>query len=74
VAPRARLERTGAAFIVCLRGHQVVEVDHRAIAMVSRTVSRLRVYRGEVDPGAILAWEIGQDVLQFGNQIRELRG
>jgi hypothetical protein len=54
-----------------LRGHQVVEVDHRAITMVAKTGSQLRVYRGAVDPGVVLAWEIGPDVLQFGNQIRE---
>jgi len=58
VAPRARVGRIGAAFLVALRGHQVVDVDHRAITMVARTSARLRVHRGEVDPGAVLAWEI----------------
>jgi hypothetical protein len=57
IAPRARVGRIGAAFLVALRGHQVVEVDHRAITVVTRTSARLRVYRGEVDTGAVLAWE-----------------
>ena len=48
----------GAAFLVTLRGHQVVEVDHRAILMVARTGARLRAYRGEVDPEVVLAWEL----------------
>jgi hypothetical protein len=59
VAPRARVGRTGAAFLVGLRSHQVVKVDHRPITMVSRTGARLRHYRGEVDTGAVLAWELG---------------
>jgi hypothetical protein len=59
-APRARLSATGVGFLVALRAHQVVEVDHRAITMVARTSARLKVYRGEVDPGAVLAWEISQ--------------
>jgi hypothetical protein len=50
----------GAAFLVGLRGHQAVEVDHRAITMVARTSARLKVYRGELDPGVVLAWEIRQ--------------
>jgi hypothetical protein len=58
VAPRARVGRMGAAFLVALRGHQVVEVDYRAITMVVRTSARLRVYRGEVDAGAVLAWDL----------------
>jgi len=58
VAPRARLSRMGAAFLACLRGHHVVEVDHRAITMVTRTSSRLRVFRGEPDAGVVLAWEL----------------
>jgi hypothetical protein len=33
----------------------VVEVDRRAITMVARTAARLRVYRGDPDPGAALA-------------------
>jgi hypothetical protein len=48
----------GAAFLVALRGHQVVGVDHRAITMVPRTGSRLKAYRGEVDPAAVLAWKL----------------
>jgi hypothetical protein len=48
----------GAAFLVALRGHQVVEVDHRAITMVARTSSRLRVFRSEPDPDVVVAWEL----------------
>ncbi len=58
VAPRARVGRMGAAFLVALRGHQVIEVDAKAITMVARTAARLKVYRGEVDPDAVVAWEI----------------
>jgi hypothetical protein len=58
VAPRARVGRMGAAFLVALRGHQVVEVDRHAITMVSRTAARLRLFRGEADPGVVLAWKL----------------
>jgi hypothetical protein len=58
VAPRARVGRMGAAFLVALRGHQVVEVDHGAITMVARTSARLKVYRGDDDPNVVLAWEL----------------
>jgi hypothetical protein len=64
LAPRARLSAMGAAFIVCLRGHQVVEIDAKAITMVSRTAARLRLYRGEVDPDAVLAWEAPTSLAQ----------
>jgi hypothetical protein len=57
-APRARLSATGVGFLATLRAHQIVEIDHRAITMVARTSARLRVYRGEVDPDVVLAWEI----------------
>jgi hypothetical protein len=60
IAPRARVGRMGAAFLVGLRGDQVVELDHRAIKMVTRTSARLRVYRGEVDDGAVLAWTLAK--------------
>jgi hypothetical protein len=56
--PRARIGRMGAAFLVVLRGHQVVEVDRRAILMVARTGAWLRVYRGEPDPEVVLAWDL----------------
>jgi hypothetical protein len=49
--------------IAYLRAHQVIEVDQKAILMVARTGSRLRAYRGEIDPDVVLAWQIGQDVL-----------
>jgi hypothetical protein len=48
----------GAAFLVALRGHQVVEVDHRLITMVARTAARVRVFRSEPDPEAVLAWTL----------------
>jgi hypothetical protein len=48
----------GAAFLVALRGHQVVEVGAEAITVVTRTAARLRIFRGEPDQGAVLAWEI----------------
>jgi hypothetical protein len=48
----------GAAFLVGLRSHQVVEVDHRAITMVARTSARLRVYRTEPDPDVVLGWDL----------------
>jgi hypothetical protein len=50
----------GAAFLVALRGHQVISVDHRAIEMVARTSARLRVYRGDPDSGAALAWTLAK--------------
>jgi hypothetical protein len=34
---------------------QIVEVDHRAITMVARTGTRLKVCRAEVGPGTVLA-------------------
>jgi hypothetical protein len=59
-APRARVGRIGAAFLVGLRGHQVISVDHRAIEMVARTLARLRVYRDDPDSGAVLAWTLAK--------------
>jgi hypothetical protein len=56
--PRAGVERMGAAFLVALRCHQVVEVDHRAITMVARTGARLRLFQSETDPDVVLAWEL----------------
>jgi hypothetical protein len=52
----------GAAFLVALRGHQVVEIDHQAITMVARTAARLRVFRSEPDLEVVLAWEICRPV------------
>jgi hypothetical protein len=57
VAPRARLSRMGAAFLACTPGRQVISVDPKAIHLVARTASRLRIYRDD-DQGAVLAWEI----------------
>jgi hypothetical protein len=56
VAPRARLSRMGGAFVACLRAHRVVAVDAEAVRVVSRTASRLSVYRPE--GGGVLAWEL----------------
>jgi hypothetical protein len=57
-ARRARVGRMGAAFLASLRAHRVIAVDDKAITMVTRTSARLRVYRGEQDAGAVLAWEL----------------
>jgi hypothetical protein len=62
VAPRARVGRMGAAFLVALRGHQVIDVSAEAITVVTRTSARLRIFRGKPDPGAVLAWEFCQTV------------
>jgi hypothetical protein len=56
VAPRARLSRTGGAFLASLPGRQVLGVDTRRIALVTRTSARLGVYCPEA--GGVLAWEI----------------
>jgi hypothetical protein len=60
VAPRSRLSRMGGAFLASLRAHRVVSVDANAITMVTRTSARLRIYRGEIDDGAVLAWSLCQ--------------
>jgi hypothetical protein len=39
----------GAAFVVALRGHQVIE---------AHTSARLRVYRTGPDPNVVLGWEM----------------
>jgi hypothetical protein len=39
-------------------GSQVIAIDADAITMVTRTSARLRVYRGEIDRGAVLAWDL----------------
>jgi hypothetical protein len=57
--PRVRLSRMGAAFLVSLRGHRVIDVDANAVTMVTRTSARLRAYRAEIDADAVLAWSIG---------------
>jgi hypothetical protein len=50
----------GGAFLACLRAHRVIGVDANAITMVTRTSARLRVYRGAIDDGAVLAWSLCQ--------------
>jgi hypothetical protein len=47
----------GAAFLASLRAHRVIGVDDN-VTMVTRTSARLRVYRGEIDRGAALAWDL----------------
>jgi hypothetical protein len=56
VAPRARLSRMGGAFLACLRDHRVVAIDAGAVRVVTRTASRLSVYRPA--DGAVLAWSL----------------
>jgi hypothetical protein len=58
VAPYARIGPIGGAFVASLRAHRVVAVDAAAIHLVTRTASRLQIYRGEIDDGAVLAWEL----------------
>jgi hypothetical protein len=58
VEPRARLSRMGAAFLECLWAHRVIALDANAITMMTRTSARLRVYRGKIDSGAMLAWTL----------------
>jgi hypothetical protein len=58
IAPRARVGRMGAAFLVSLRAHQVVEIDHQAITMVARTAARLRILRGQTNAEVVLAWDL----------------
>jgi hypothetical protein len=48
------------AFLVSLPSQQVVGVDRRAITMVARTSARLKVYRGEIDPGVVIAWALAK--------------
>jgi hypothetical protein len=57
-APAANLAAMGAAFLVALSGWQVIAVGPGAIVLVSRTGSRLRIYRRPPDPAAVLAWEL----------------
>jgi hypothetical protein len=56
--PRARVGRMGAAWLASLRAHRVIAVDDKAVTMVTRTSSRLRIFRGDGDQGAVVAWEI----------------
>jgi hypothetical protein len=55
-APYANLAAMGAAFKVALGGWQVIGVGADAIEVVSRTGSRLRIYRRAPDADAVLAW------------------
>jgi hypothetical protein len=48
----------GGAWLACLRGHCVVQVDPEAIRVVTRTSARLSVYRPE--DGSVLAWELSR--------------
>jgi hypothetical protein len=66
IAPRARVGRMGAAFLMCR--HQVIDVDGKAITAVTRTAARLRVYRGEPDHSAVPAWDICVDASRHGTR------
>lgn len=46
VAPRARLDRMGAFWLVASRQDQVTGLDRRAIALKTRSGASLRIYRG----------------------------
>jgi hypothetical protein len=46
--------------LVALRSHHVIEVDAKAITIVARTAARLKVYRGDPGPGAVLAWTLAK--------------
>jgi hypothetical protein len=46
----------GGAFLACLPGRQVLGVDNRRIALVTRTSAGLSVYCPEA--GGVLAWEL----------------
>jgi hypothetical protein len=56
IAPRARLSRMGGAFLASLPGRQMLGVDTRRIALVTRTSARLSVYCPEA--GGVLAWDV----------------
>jgi len=55
-APRNRLSRMGGAFLASLPGRQVLGVDTRRIALITRTSAKLSVYRPA--DGGVLAWEL----------------
>jgi hypothetical protein len=55
-APRARLSRTGGAFLASLSAHQVIGVDTHRIHVVTRTAARMSIYKPE--EGAVLAWSL----------------
>jgi hypothetical protein len=44
----------GGGFLACLRTHRVIVIDAEAVRVVTRTASRLSIYRPE--EGAVLAW------------------
>jgi hypothetical protein len=56
VAPRAKLQHTGGAFLACRPDSQTIAVDNTAITLVVRTSSRMRVYKPA--DGGVLAWEL----------------
>jgi hypothetical protein len=57
-ASYANLAGMGAAWLVAKSGHLAVAVDREAFMLVTKSSSRLRIYRREIDPGAVLAWEL----------------
>jgi hypothetical protein len=57
VAPRARVQHMGGAFLACRPDCQTIAVDSAAITLVVRTASRMRIYKSDPE-GAVLAWEL----------------
>ncbi|MGD0333928.1 MAG: hypothetical protein ABSA90_11825 [Xanthobacteraceae bacterium] len=55
-ASYARLAAMGAAWLIARSGHRAVGVDAGAITVGTYTGNRLRIYRTEADPDAVLAW------------------
>jgi hypothetical protein len=55
-APRNRLSLMGGAFLASSPGRQVLGVDARRIALITRTGAKLSVYRPA--GGGVLAWEL----------------
>jgi hypothetical protein len=56
--PYANLAAMGAAWVLARNGHRAVAVTRDSVLMTAPTGSRLRIFRGEVDPGSVLAWSL----------------
>jgi hypothetical protein len=57
-APYANLAAMGAAFVVARSGHRVAAVTAGDMLLISPTGAMLRIFRGEPDPSAALAWTL----------------
>lgn len=57
-APYANLAGMGAAWLVAKSAHLAVAVDRDAFTLVTKSSSRLRLYRREVDIDTVLAWKL----------------